>query len=135
MSKERVLILVLDDVKTTPRDEYLRVLNFLGVYDDGRELFPALNAAKVWRPVWFGELVKNLKRRIYVAKYKKKWLPKRSLGIIPYLQKIGTHSHNRNPLPENVRQVLEAYYEEDIHLLENLLKRDFSKWLEPHRNE
>ena len=33
--RDRVLVLVLDDVKANPRGEYLKVLDFLGVPDDG----------------------------------------------------------------------------------------------------
>ena len=34
--KERVLTILLDDVKLDPRAEYLRILQFLNAEDDGR---------------------------------------------------------------------------------------------------
>ena len=46
----QVLAVVLDDVIEDPRREYLRVLRFLGVEDDGRTDFPTFNRAKV--PRW-----------------------------------------------------------------------------------
>jgi hypothetical protein len=41
-----VLAIVLDDISADPRGEYLRVLRFLGLKDDGRLDFPIYNKAK-----------------------------------------------------------------------------------------
>ena len=38
-----VLTIILDDIRIGPRHEYLRVLRFLGVPDDGRQDFPIYN--------------------------------------------------------------------------------------------
>jgi len=46
-ARERVLPVVLDDMATDPSAEYLRVLRFLGVADDGRKDFPVRNRARV----------------------------------------------------------------------------------------
>ena len=45
----QVLTLVLDDIRADPRKEYLRVLDFLGVHDDGRLNFSVQNPAKTLR--------------------------------------------------------------------------------------
>jgi hypothetical protein len=45
----RVLAIVLDDIAADPRGEYLRVLRFLGLKDDGRLDFAIYNKAKKLR--------------------------------------------------------------------------------------
>ncbi|MBY5163599.1 sulfotransferase [Salsipaludibacter albus] len=47
---DRVLVLFQEDLAADPRGTYRAALDFLGVADDGRETFPAVNVAK--RPRW-----------------------------------------------------------------------------------
>src|SRR5439155_11903917 len=54
VAADRVKTILLDDVRRDARATYLAVLAFLGVPDDGRSEFPALNQAKVRR--WPGLL-------------------------------------------------------------------------------
>jgi hypothetical protein len=126
--KERVLVLVLDDIKQSPRQEYIKVLNFLSLPDDGRLEFPVYNVAKEWHPVWFGEIVKRIKRYFYIMKYEKMLLPKHSLGFIAFLQKTGTNKRVRAPMSDSLRKELTDFFVEDIELLEHIIHRDFSKW-------
>ncbi|MGH2542590.1 MAG: sulfotransferase domain-containing protein, partial [Ardenticatenaceae bacterium] len=46
VERAHLLPLVLDDIKEDPRTEYLKVLDLLGVRDDGRSRFPVHNLAK-----------------------------------------------------------------------------------------
>lgn len=126
--RERVLVLVLDDVKKNPRREYLRVLDFLGVPDDGRQVFPVHNPAREWRWSWFGKALRGLSRGVAWAKHVKGVLPRRNLGVIRKLEAIGTRRRPRRPLPAEFRAELERYFAEDIQLLEELLGRDLSFW-------
>jgi len=71
--KEKVLVIVLDDVKMNPRREYLKVLEFLGVPDDGRTNFPVYNPAKEHRSLFMGRIIAFVGRTVGA------W--KRSLGI------------------------------------------------------
>jgi hypothetical protein len=50
VSKDLLLVVVLDDLANKPRREYLRVLQFLGVQDDRRSEFPFHIKARIPRP-------------------------------------------------------------------------------------
>lgn len=126
--QERVLVLVLDDVKADPQREYLRVLEFLGLPDDGRRAFPVYNPAGEWRRRWLGKAIRVLARRVTWAKYVVGILPKRSVGIVRRLKEANMRQRPRPPLPIEVRMELEQYFAEDIRLLERLLGRDLSAW-------
>lgn len=126
--RDRVLVVVLDDVKANPRREYLRVLEFLGVPDDGRQAFPVHNPAREWRVRWFGKALRSLGRRVAWAKHIAGVLPRRSLGIMRRLEEIGTRRRPRPPLPPEFRGELDRYFAEDIRRLERLLGRDLSHW-------
>ncbi len=126
--RERVLVLVLDDVKEDPRRAYRQVLDFLGVPDDGRERFPVYHAAHEWRRPWLGKLIHGLSRAGVWLRYRAGILPKRRFGWIQRLQKAFARQRPRPPLPPEVRAELVAYFEEDIRRLEQLLDRDFSHW-------
>jgi hypothetical protein len=126
--RERVLVLLLDDVKENPRREYLKVLDFLGVPDDGRTEFPIHNPAKEWRnPLW-GRALHRLGKRVARAKHVEGILPKRSLGILRALWNRAIRYRPRLPMPADVHRELLAFYEEDICKLEALLGRDLSHW-------
>jgi len=130
--KERVLVLVLDDVKQNPRREYLRVLEFLGVPDDARQEFPVHNPARHWKVerfakilLRFGRAVGKVKRRLDIPAY-------RGTGIIRYAERmnerLNTRPHSRPPLSRDFQQELEAYFADDLAGLERLLGRQFPHW-------
>jgi hypothetical protein len=129
VSRERVLVLVLDDFKESPRGEYLKVLNFLEVPDDGRENFPVHNPASEWRSLKLGIAVRQISRAVVWAKDVARILPKRSLGVVRLIKQISTRKRSLPPMPIEVRSELESFFEEDIRLLEkSLLKREFPSW-------
>lgn len=119
--RERVCAVFVDDLKRDPRAQYLRVLGFLGLADDGRTAFPTQNAAKevrsplVQRIAWLGQ---RLKERVGMT---------RSFGIV----RLNTRERSRKPLGEPMRRELLEYFRADIELLGSLLFRDLSPWLTP----
>jgi hypothetical protein len=120
----RVLPVVLDDVVDCPRREYLRVLEFLGVGDDGRSYFPILNKARIAR--W-----PRLARILFVFSELKG-----RTGINLRLQLAArlfdaniVEAARPSPSPA-VRATLEKYFKPDVMLLGRLLNRDFGHWLD-----
>jgi hypothetical protein len=122
---DRVLSIVLDDVIEDPRREYLRVLRFLGVDDDGRVAFPAYNKAKV--PRWPGLaramfVVLQMRRRIGI---------RRGLNLWQRVFEVNRIETPRAPLPPGTLAQLRQHFTGDVKLLGRLLGRDLQHWLAP----
>lgn len=126
--RERVLVLVLDDVKADPRHEYIKVLEFLGVPDDGRMEFPVKNSAKERRWQWLPNVVSGAGE---ISARIKKWLGisrTKGTGFLQVINKINTRYRRRTPMTNELRRELIHYFEQDIRLLSRLLDRDLSRW-------
>ena len=126
--RERVQVVVLDDVKQNPRQEYLKVLDFLGVIDDGRQEFPVHNQARDWRYPQVGRAIRVLGKAVGWSKHVKGLFPRRSLGIVGGLQALNTKQKPRPPLPPDLSSEIFAFFDEDLVKLENILGRKFSQW-------
>jgi len=132
--RERVLVLVLDDVKENPRREYLKVLNFLGVSDDGRTEFPVYNPAKERRWPWLRRAVLAMGRASRSVK-KALGIPTvRGTGILNRIDKLNIRYRPRPPMPPELRAEITEYFRDDVLLLSRLLDRDFSTWLKLENN-
>ncbi len=147
-----VTVLDLGDVVRSPRQvwrllwqgvdvlhlqgrEYLWVLDFLGVPDDGRTDFPVYNPARQWRSQKVGRVVRAIAMGVGGAKHVRGWLPRRSLGLVRRLGEWNTVYGPRPPLPPDLRAELEAYFEEDMRKLEKLLGRTFPHWRSTQKKE
>ncbi|WP_243663527.1 hypothetical protein [Rhodothermus marinus] len=120
-------MLVLDDLKQDARREYLRVLSFLEVPDDGRNDFSVRNPAKRARSYFIQGLI--------TVGMKTERIVKSKLGRPPVCSEFWWNLNNWNkvpirrpPLPLEVRQELVSYFKDDIHKLEQILDRDLSHW-------
>jgi Sulfotransferase domain len=125
VSKDAVLVVVLDDMNDNPRREYLRVLQFLGVKDDGRNEFPVHNKARM--PRWPGVarflfIMIQIRRKLGFKAGLNLW------NIISRLNKIETP---RPSLPPESTAALRKYFAGDVELLSQLLGRNLSYWLAP----
>ena len=127
---DRILILVLDDLRKDPRVEYSKALEFLGLPDDGRTEFRVHNPAKGWRSRWLGRGVRQFAIAVSTAKYRMNVLPKRSLGVVRFLQERATKYRPRAPMSAELRRELRDFYSEDVSKLERILERDLSAWRE-----
>jgi hypothetical protein len=119
---DQVLTLVLDDVRTDPRMEYLRVLDFLRVPDDGRLNFSIHNPAKALKaPVlrYLYSLV-ALKRAAGIE-----W----DFGLWTRIQMANQIEQPRTRLSPEMIDILRKFFRSDVKLLGLLLRRDLSGWL------
>jgi len=121
--RERVHIVLLDDVKKDPRAVYLTVLQFLGVDADGKSNFSVKNPAKERRSMLFRRAVQLL------GSAKLSLGIKHSLGILNAIDRKNIKFRVRQPLNDEMRHLLQVYFSEDIALLERLLDRNLSHWL------
>lgn len=120
---DRVHIIVLDDMRTHPRHEYLKLLNFLSLNDDGRSQFQAKNTAKVRRWQTVLRATKTLGRLKQIIGIR------RGLGILTAIERANTKHRPRPIADPEVRYELEQYFAPEIQKMERILERDFSGWL------
>lgn len=125
VTRERVCVVILDDVKESPRREYLRVLNFLGVPDDGRMSFPVYNRAKERRFGRVATLIQVLGRvRSYLSgpRY-------RGFGLLNRMSRWNTRPTQESAIGPDMECELKRYFATDVAKLGQLLGRDLSHWL------
>jgi hypothetical protein len=118
-----VLTIILDDMRADPRREYLRVLKFLGVPDDGRRDFPIYNTAGAFRHPRIQRVaysILHLKDRLGVSG---------GLGIWTQAQNLMRVERPREPLAPEMISVLNEYFSKDVELLGRLLDKDLQQWL------
>jgi hypothetical protein len=121
--RDRVLVIVLDDLASNPRAEYLRVLEFLGVPDDGRLQFPVCNSARASR--W-----PKLRRWIYLFLQAKHRLGiTRGSGAASWVLAATQIEQPLPPLPSDKAAKLSEHFADDVERLGELLGRDLQHWL------
>lgn len=125
VSRQRILIIINDDMKKNPKEVYENVLAFLNVPSDERNYFPVLNQNKQASTRWIIVLLKIIEIT------KEKLLGARPLrtGLLSKLAKLNTINKQRSPLPVEFRQELIKSFQEDVEKLSKLLDRDLTHWL------
>jgi hypothetical protein len=119
----RVLTIILDDICADPRHEYLRVLQFLDIPDDGRLDFPVHNAASAFRYPGIQRVaypILHLKDRLGVSG---------GLGLWTRVENLMRVERPRKPLAPEMISILNEYFSQDVELLGQLLGRDLCQWL------
>jgi hypothetical protein len=120
----RVLTVVLDDIQENPRREYLRILSFLGVKDDGRVNFQVENTAKILRRPWLARsqfITSRVKKKLHIN-----FSPKLLRSV--YSRNIVVAE--RPELDRVTYNVLKDYFTQDVDLLGGLIGRDLRPWME-----
>jgi len=130
--RERCLILVFDDFIKEPRANYLRMLDFLGLDDDGRTKFKATRSNAGYKSRWLQQYSMNPPPWVYglirIANAKSL---QRMKGIRKRIKKFNRAKAKPVPVDEAMQETLRAYFKEDVALLSELLGRDLNRWLGP----
>jgi hypothetical protein len=121
--RERVKMILLEDVAKDPAAVYRDVLRFLGVPDDSRAEFAVLNQAKTRR--WPGLLVVAW----LVTSLKKLLGIERGFGLWTRIDAKNRVERPRTAVSPQMRQTLRNAFAADIALLQRLIGRDLSCWL------
>lgn len=115
--KKRVLTLWLDDIKVNPRNEYLRVLDFLGVPDDGRTTFPVANERRQMRS-------RLIQQAFFAGSRVKKLLGiKRRFGLV----KLNERPAERVSVCDRLLREIRTEMHPELQKLEILLGRSLSR--------
>ncbi len=121
----RVLTILLDDLARVPRGEYLRVLRFLDLPDDGRAVFPVHNRARMARRP-------GLTRALFVAGEIKNRLGIQLRWGVWDRVAAANETVRPRPLPSpDTIALLRRHFADDVALLGTLLERDLRHWLDP----
>jgi hypothetical protein len=123
--RANVLVLNLDFVRRNARGEYLRVLEFLGLDDDGRGDFPVANAAKRRRYPGAWLTVRWANRTLQAA-----GVPRIRLGVTSFLGKHDRREVVRPEMDPKMQAQLREYFQHDVALLEKLTEWDLTAWKE-----
>jgi len=121
VSSHRVLTVILDDILADPRREYLRVLEFIGVPNDGRLNFPRYNSASTFRWPSLVYPILHWKDRLGVNT---------GLGLWTSVENLMRLERPREPLTPEMTSVLKEYFGKDVELLGRLLGRNLRRWLD-----
>ena len=122
ISRERVLLLLLEDIMQDPRKEYVKVMNFLNVTDDGRKIFPVLNSSKKRKSIM-------LRRISLISQFiKAKFQIYSGFGILNKIDGLNKSKITRPALPLGFKKELISSFSIEIDKLENILQRDLDHW-------
>jgi hypothetical protein len=123
--RERVLVMLLDDLGEDPRGCWRETRTYLGLDDDGRTEFPVMNTAKETR-------LPRLRRLVRAASRARQAVGMPSLarlGLGSSLDALSTRRRPRPPLPQALRDELTTAFHDDVKLLARLIDRDLDSWL------
>lgn len=125
VSPDRVCALLLENVRESPRREYLRVLDFLGLSDDGRRDFPVHNRAKERRSRSVHTVVRVLGgiRSRFGPGY-------RGFGVLNSISRWNSRRREREPLSPEMEATLKDYFAPDVKKLSLVLRRNLTHWID-----
>ena len=121
--RERVHVVVFDDLARDPRASYRGALRFLGLEDDHRTDFPIRNVNAEPRSQMLRVVGTHLlawRSRIPVRK---------GLGVVSAITRFNAKPTVRASPPHDLRLQLSDYFRDDVALLSDLLGRDLATWL------
>lgn len=126
VDRERVHVVVLDDMHADPAAVYAAVLSHLDVPPDARASFPTFNPARkrrsmlAQRAIWAAaKLTGPPKRALRI---------RRGLGILNRLNEQNAVRQTLTPPSAPMLAEMQATYRDDIALLGDLIDRDLSDW-------
>lgn len=128
------LVLLQDDLAQDPRGVYLRMLEFLGVEDDGRSAFEPVNRNRRRSGTRVMRIQRRLSRSLGPL-----YAPLRAiahgLGISPsqLIGRLPIREAPRPPLDSRFEQELRTVFAPQIKKIETLIGRDLSHWRERAR--
>jgi hypothetical protein len=141
--REQIKIILFEDFALNPKKVYQDVLDFLNLPDDGRQEFPRINERRVIKYFIVHRLSKTLSWRLWrpvitVITKGKGIGPiitrKQGVGLLEYIfNKWNSAPADKKIDPEIYGRIV-SFYKEEILILEELLKRNLSHWLELPKN-
>lgn len=120
--RDSVHFVFLEDVRRDCRAEYINVLQFLRIPDDGRKDFQRLNVARSNR----FQSVAYLSTMIYDLKHKLRI--KRGLGLLNAMKRLNSKGPDNGSVDVELRREVIGYFRSDIAKLGALTGRNLNHW-------
>lgn len=128
-SRDQVHFVIFDDFKSNPRQEYLKVLEFLGLQDDGRADFPVVNENIKYRYKTVAAVSRRLRAHLMpAALVAKRIFSIEDIGFISFVDKFNAFRGPREAPDPAFARHLEEVFEDEVKVLEQLLGRDLTAW-------
>jgi hypothetical protein len=126
---EQRLLLVFEEFFADPRQDYLQVLEFLGLEDDGRTEFFAVNSARRHRLRWITETHRRLVDDNGIMYRRLKALLS-LVGIHPssILARYNRKEGGKSEICEAFQRELRQHFRPDVKIAERLLGREIEAW-------
>lgn len=129
--RSQVRCLFYDDFSIDPGRVYREALEFLGLPDDGRDLFPRINPRRRTHFQWLAQLTEKtpgiltrsamrLKDTVGIERW----------GVLDALRRYNFSIAQKTVLPSGLIMEMQAKFAPDIELLEHLTGRDLTGWLQ-----
>ena len=130
VNAEQIRIILLEDLVAQPRETYLSLLEFLGLDDDGRSVFPHVNAAKTHRFRFLNSIYhcnQGLRGRIVrvLRSSAKRVQPLRQF----WRDRVRFKPQSPDGISIEMRKQLRDEFEDEIRLLSSIIDRDLDHWL------
>lgn len=117
--KDQVLVINYDDFNADVRFVYKKVLQFIGLEDDGKDSFEIINANKAERYSVLGNFFSRPpKSLLHITNQLKKLLGVGSFGIIAKLRSYNTYSKPRAKISSEILSEIEDSYRGEMLLLD-----------------
>lgn len=127
---DQIHVILFDDFRSDTQAVYRKVIQFLGLVDDGRCQFPVINEASRHRHRKAGWMVSSpaspINRMIRQLRNFSGW---RSTGVLAPLLRGNRLPQQSATIEEPFRSELVEFYRSDVIKLGQLIERDLSHWL------
>jgi hypothetical protein len=127
--RERVKVMLFDDLASTPDRLYRECLEFLDVDPSFATTFDVINQSRALRSLWVRDLAFFLERRN--PPWPARWLAKSTRRVLAMrLAAWNLKPGPPRPTPRDLRDRLARQYRPSIERLSELLDRDLSTWID-----
>ncbi|MAT73179.1 MAG: hypothetical protein CMJ58_27145 [Planctomycetaceae bacterium] len=123
------MTIVFDEYAADTPGYYRRVLEFLGLPDDGRIEFPRLKASRRHRLEFVHRFLRMPPRAIEAPVIRlRRWIGRQRTGPIAAVKNVFMPPHKRAALTPEFAAELRREFADEVALLSELLGRDLSDW-------
>ncbi len=133
IKKENLLIILFDDFKKVTKKAYEKALKFLKIQSDNKNIFPHINVNTEPISKKLADILRSINRNRFhnrIFLYKKKIGIPDGVSIIRYMAILNQRRIKRGPLDPEFKKELQNYFKSDILLLQSIIDKDLSLWLE-----